>query len=302
MTDVLTLGRLETVSVRSAWAHEALAFTPWLAQNLDRLSEAIGIPLEHVQSEAPVSTFAADILARNPADGSMVLIENQLEGSDHGHLGQIMTYLAGLEAQTIVWIAPSFRDAHRSAIRWLNQHTVDPFAFFAVEVRVVRIGDSAMAPLFDVVEVPNQWERQVQRQARESAVASPRSEFRRAFWTHFLERHPEETAFGAVKAEPSRWKPATSDLFVVEYLAQDEVGVFVRGVWGVSPEARAVQLEPFAQRLQDGLGAPFAKGAFTKVLPIASREPANWDRMADWLRTESDRYVEVVKQVMEGTN
>jgi hypothetical protein len=190
MTQSIDFGRLETVPVRTAWAREATVFTPWLAQNLDRLSDALGIPLELVQAEAPVTTFSADLLARNAADGSVVLIENQLEDTDHLHLGQIMTYLAGLEAHTVVWVSPRFREAHISAIRWLNEHTSEPFSFFAVEVRVVRIGNSPLAPVFEVVERPCDWERTVQEQARATGQLSGVGEFRKAFWTHFLAGYP----------------------------------------------------------------------------------------------------------------
>lgn len=103
----MVFGRLEEVEPRSAWTHEASNFTPWLAENLDRLSEALGIILELDDVEVPVGRYAADILARNAQDGTAVLIENQLEFSDHGHLGQILTYLTGLAAKTIVWGRPA---------------------------------------------------------------------------------------------------------------------------------------------------------------------------------------------------
>ena len=119
-------GTLETVDLREAWPHEAHNFTPWLADNLDRLSDAIGIPLEPEGTEVQVEQFSADIFARNPQDDSFVLIENQLEASDHTHLGQILTYLAGLEARTVIWVARDFQEAHLSAIRWLNENTTDP--------------------------------------------------------------------------------------------------------------------------------------------------------------------------------
>lgn len=161
MTDI-RFGRLVDLPLREAWKHEAHQFTPWLADNIDHLSEAIGIPLELTGTEVAVETFSADILARNPIDDSIVLIENQLETTDHTHLGQIMTYLAGLEAHTVVWIAPAFREPHLSAIRWLNEHTADGFSFFAVKARVVRIGDSPYAPIFEVVEKPDKWMRKLQ--------------------------------------------------------------------------------------------------------------------------------------------
>ncbi len=118
---------LNEINLRTAWPDEAHDFTPWLSQNLNRLSQAIGIPMELEDTEVAVQEFSADILARNPTDNTLILIENQLEPTDHTHLGQILTYLAGLNAQTIIWIARNFREPHLSAVRWLNTHTSDPF-------------------------------------------------------------------------------------------------------------------------------------------------------------------------------
>src|SRR3546814_14222514 len=115
MTDI-RFGTLEEMPLRQAWSHEAHQFTPWLAENIRHISKAVGIPLELTGQEVRVETFAADILARNPQDGTLVLIENQLEQTDHTHLGQIMTYLAGLEAQAVIWIAPALRQSHLSEI------------------------------------------------------------------------------------------------------------------------------------------------------------------------------------------
>lgn len=174
MTDI-QFGRLQDLPLREAWKHEAHEFTPWMAENIDHLSEAIGIPLELAGTEVAVESFSADILARNSRDESIVLIENQLEQTDHTHLGQIMTYLAGLEAQTVVWIAPAFRTPHLSAIRWLNEHTADGFSFFAVKARVVRIGDSPLAPIFEVVEEPDEWVRKLKTDTPKSDLKAARS-------------------------------------------------------------------------------------------------------------------------------
>lgn len=173
----IQFGRLTDMPLREAWKHEATEFTPWLAENIDHLSEAIGIPLELTGTEVAVESFSADILARNPMDDSVVLIENQLETTDHTHLGQIMTYLAGLEAQTVVWIAPAFREPHLSAIRWLNEHTADGFSFFAVKARVVRIGDSPYAPIFDVAEKPDEWGRKIKGETPKNDLKAPRSKY-----------------------------------------------------------------------------------------------------------------------------
>jgi hypothetical protein len=139
----VVFGRLTDLLPREAWKHEAHAFTPWLAENIDQLSEAVGIPLELTGTDIAVENFAADILARDSENGTIVLIENQLEVTDHTHLGQIMTYLAGLEAQVVIWIAPKFREPHLSAIRWLNEHTADGFSFFAVRLREHHFQDAA---------------------------------------------------------------------------------------------------------------------------------------------------------------
>lgn len=279
---------LADVPLRDAWAHEAHRFTPWLAENLDRLSGVIGIPLELTGTEMRVGTFSADILARNPADDSVVLIENQLEGSDHTHLGQIMTYLAGLEAHVMVWVAPSFRDEHLSAIRWLNEHTVDPFAFFAVRVRVVRIADSPYAPLFEVVERPNNWDRQVS--LRKRAVEGDRSELgehRLAFWTHFCTRHP---AYGPAGAASSMWValPGT-DMLLVQYLSRSGVGLFVRPPRGGSPEELESVVGPHLEALAGELGTKIDI-SLSSSLAIEPYDQANWDRMADWLNERTKAY------------
>lgn len=184
MTEI-AFGRLVELPLREAWKHEALEFTPWLAENIGHLSESIGMSLELTGQEVRVETFAADILARNRLDDSIVLIENQLEPSDHTHLGQIMTYLAGLDAKSVVWIAPGFREPHLSAIRWLNENTADGFSFFAVKARVVRIGESPFAPTFEVVERPNLWERQLEQYA-----TGHLSTIRKEYWKRFVNLLP----------------------------------------------------------------------------------------------------------------
>ena len=291
MSSTPLFATLADVSIRDAWAHEAHRFTPWLAANLGRLAEVIGIPLELTGTEIRVGTFSADILARNPADDSVVLIENQLESSDHTHLGQIMTYLAGLNAQTMVWVAPSFRDEHLSAIRWLNEHTVEPFAFFAVRVRVVRIADSPFAPLFEVIERPNNWDRQVSETKRAvEGDLTDLGQHRLAFWTHVSGRHPR---FGKPDAASSHWAalPGT-DAVVVQYLAKTGVGVFVRPRRGRPMEELARELQPSLDQLAQEVGAP--PGGNSSFLSLELKgDPADrgdWDRLADWLDDRTRAY------------
>lgn len=298
----MVFGRLETVNVRTAWGHEALDFTPWLGANLDRLSEVLGLPLELEKIEQSVGRYSADILARNPRDGSAVLIENQLEFSDHTHLGQILTYLTGLEAQTIVWVAPEFRDEHRSAIKWLNEHTKEPFAFFACRVRVVRIGDSPLAPLFEIVEQPNDWDRRLQDIAREARDLSPVVAFRRGFWTHLAQRHP--AAGFTSGSSSSQWLPvANNDLVVSAWVSQSAVGVFVRGGRGQDGLAISPRLAPYTEMLQDRLDVPPGQPLypFQKSHPVDLSIEANLDAATDWLVAEAHRYAQVLAEVVPPT-
>lgn len=142
-----TLGRLEKVDLRTYWKSESHDFTPWLAspQNIQLLAEAIGLELEVEAQEKGVGPFS-DILCKDTTTNDWVLIENQLEPTDHTHLGQLLTYAAGLQATTIVWVSERFTSEHRAALDWLNEITEEKFAFFGIEVELWRIGDSVPAP------------------------------------------------------------------------------------------------------------------------------------------------------------
>lgn len=141
------------------WKYEADDFTPWLAkhENLHFLGETLGMKLVLEGAEVDVGNYAADILAFDKADHSRVVIENQLESTDHGHLGQILTYAAGLHALKVVWIAKQFTDEHRAALEWLNENTRENIRFFGLEIEVWKIGDSPSAPKFNIVVKPNDW-------------------------------------------------------------------------------------------------------------------------------------------------
>lgn len=183
------LGRFKRVNLDEVWAHEAADFTPWLAQesNIEVLGEAIGLELEVQSTEQSVGDFRVDIICRETAGQTIVLIENQLEKTDHRHLGQLMTYAAGLQAETIVWIASGFRDEHRAAIDWLNENTSDNLAFFGIEIELWRIGESDIAPRFNIVAQPNAWTRAVTSSAMgdSSHVPSELQQLQLDYWCGF---------------------------------------------------------------------------------------------------------------------
>lgn len=183
------LSRLEEVKLREVWPDEAQNFTPWLAEeeNLALLSETLDMDLELEAQEIPVGDFRADILCLNTVDDSRVLIENQLKRTDHDHLGKVLTYSAGLDAHTIIWIARKFREEHRAALDHLNEITDERLKCFGVEVKVWQIGNSARAPQFEIVSSPNDWRREISQEARraETENFSPTRLQRKKFWAQF---------------------------------------------------------------------------------------------------------------------
>ncbi len=163
-----TLGKLERVELRDIWATEDRDFTPWLAQeeHLELLGDTIGIELELEAQEKEVGPFRADILCKSVDDDSWVLIENQIERTDHKHLGQLLTYAAGLQAVTIVWVASKFTEEHRATLDWLNKITDDNFCFFGLEVELWKIDDSQAAPKFNIISQPNNWSKSITQAAK----------------------------------------------------------------------------------------------------------------------------------------
>lgn len=202
----MELGRLEPVLARSIWTNEARDFTPWLLANAERLGEALGIELELTAAEHPVGGFSLDLVGRDLTNDAVLIVENQLGGTDHSHLGQILTYAAGTGASTIVWLATAFREEHRQALDWLNEQTAENIHFFGVQISVVRIGGSAPAPLLDVVAKPNDWQKQVRSAARTRSV-SGRAEQYRQFWALYLQRlAAERPSWGRRSTpQPTNW-------------------------------------------------------------------------------------------------
>lgn len=179
------LDKLKKVDLRDVWPHEALDFTKWLSEepNLAILSSAVGIELELIETESSVGSFNVDIYAQEAGTGRKVIIENQLEDTNHDHLGKVITYAAGKGAEVVVWVVARARDEHRQAIEWLNQHTDSDFGFFLVEIELWSIGDSLPAPRFNVVEQPNEWTKAI----KLSEGLSETERVKLSYWTKYRE-------------------------------------------------------------------------------------------------------------------
>jgi len=153
-------GQLRPLAASSAdgWDHEAHDFTPWLAENLGLLGEELGLALRLREREAAVGRYSLDLLLED-AQGRTVIVENQFGQTDHDHLGKLLTYCAGAEAEVVVWLAESLTDEHVAALEWLNENTVAGVGFFGVELGLLKIDDSRPAPHFRVVVQPNEWKK-----------------------------------------------------------------------------------------------------------------------------------------------
>lgn len=179
------LGKLVKIEdLHTIWKHEAKDFTPWLAEeeNLSLLSEAIGIDIVLEERESEVGDFSVDIFATEESTGRKIVIENQLEDTNHDHLGKIITYASGKNAEVIIWIVKRARDEHKQAIEWLNSHTDDKCAFFLIEIELWRIGNSEPAVKFNIVERPNDWAKSM----KKSSNLSQTGALRLNFWQEFI--------------------------------------------------------------------------------------------------------------------
>ena len=289
-------GELKSVCLRKAWSHEAHDFTPWLGDNLSRLSDAIGIPLELEGIEVPIEQFSADIHARNPLDDTVVLIENQLEWSDHTHLGQILTYLAGLEARTIIWVARDFLRAHLSAINWLNENTSDSFNFLAVQVKVVKIGNSLLTPVFEVRERPSGWDVYINSiSQKESAGLSKTGQHRHDFWSFYAERYPADGVRKGFAGHNPDYRIKNTELKIRRYLTYKSVGLWIAKADRSSSRPESELIDPYLPALAQALNRDLEKlrstnSYITTTLYVDTFNRENWPRAVEWLHNQLSIY------------
>ena len=231
----MKLGKLQEIDIRKVWQHEQYDFSKWLAgeENIQELGDALNLSLTDVETEKFVGNYRCDILCKDELTGKVVLIENQLESTNHDHLGKIITYASGLDASVVVWIVASARQEHASAIEWLNKHTDDDLSFFLVEVHAYRIGDSDPAPQFKIIEQPNDFAKSVKSIAK-SADISETEKNRLEFWTQLNEILEERgKPFNKRKATTDHWYSiamGTSECHISIDLVNKEHKIRI-GVW-----------------------------------------------------------------------
>lgn len=205
---MINLGKLNEIKdLRKVWPHEALDFTPWLAEdeNLALLSDAVGLEITVDETESSVGDFNVDIYATETGTDRKIIIENQLEDTNHDHLGKLITYASGKSADVVIWIVKRAREEHRSAIEWLNNHTDENIAFFLLEIKLYQIGDSDIAVKFVVIEKPNDWTKEIKRQISSSPTLQDRLEYWMAFNEYAFANTAFAKSFNRRKASTDHW-------------------------------------------------------------------------------------------------
>lgn len=207
----MKLGKLKEVNIRKVWGHEQYGFSSWLSneENINELGDILGLNLTDIKTEQFVGNFRCDIICKDEITNKVVLIENQLESTNHDHLGKILTYASGLDASVIVWIVETAREEHASAVEWLNKHTDDTVDFFLIEVHAYQIGDSVPAPQFKIIEQPNDFAKTVKsisKSAEVSETTAKRWSSRMEFWTMFNDLIDKKgRPFNKHKATTDHW-------------------------------------------------------------------------------------------------
>ena len=228
------IGKLKEIDVRNLWKHEQRDFSVWLAKenNLEYLNDILGLTLTDINREEYVGPFKCDIVAKDETTNDVIIIENQLEPTNHDHLGKTITYAAGLNAKYIVWIAKKAKEEHRAAIEWLNNNSSQNINFFLIEIHAYQIGDSEPAPLFKIIEQPNDFIKSDKNNSKNGEINKTQSE-RLVFWDQFNQAVAEHNKpFNIRKATTDHWYDValgTSDAHIAITLVNkdNKVGVEV---------------------------------------------------------------------------
>ena len=301
------LKQLTLVELSEVWETEPQHFTPWLAreENLTILGKTLGMELELEAQEINVGDFRADILCKNTVDGSWVLIENQLEQTDHKHVGQLLTYAAGLDAATVVWIAKTFRREHCAMLDWQNRITDERYRFFGIEMKVWRIEDSARAAQFDVVSSPNDWSRGVnqntQRAANKQLSETQESQLR--FWTGLGEYMADNgSSFNYPTSIAGRYilfSIGRTNFSLMTWLAhtRNEIGIWLY-VKGDNAEAHFRLLKEQQEEIHDEFGEMLEwielPGSNTKRICLAKvdtdpLDENDWPHQYEWFTAKLEK-------------
>lgn len=291
----MKLGKFVNVNIRDKWPNEAQDFTPWLAEdeNLQLLGSELGLELELEDIEVPVGPYSADILAKDTGSNRNVVIENQLEKTDHDHLGKAITYASVLDAVTVIWIAGNFTDEHKKAIDWLNDHTSEEISFYGIKLELVKIDDSNPAVRFNVLSEPSQVIKTA-KQAHHDLT--PEKSIQLKFWTMFKEKYlAKSKSKTAQTPSPKYWYNISlgrSDIHLsnTASVSKSKIGVrvYIRGkiadsaIEQLTPQREAIEAE-IGEELQWNPRPENKDKVICLEMEADLANESNWDQYLDWM-------------------
>lgn len=301
----MKLGKIIRITdLRSVWQHEALNFSKWLAQdeNLAQLSEAIGIDIILEELESSVGNFNVDLFAIEEGTDRKIIIENQLEDTNHDHLGKIITYASGKGAEVIVWIVKRARDEHRQAIEWLNQNTGVKIGFFLVEIELWQIDDSAIAPKFNVVERPNDWAKQM----KNVDNLSDTKQLQQNFWLSLSETIKSSYAkeFSPRKAQPQHWYDLSvgSSSYHIGLTVNTQKKRLGAEIYIPDDKEKFAMFKEHANEIEQLVGSKVEWREATKATRIITLHSydicneSNWPQAIEWLLNKAIVFKQIAKK------
>ena len=305
------LGEIKQVKLRKIWKNEAYDFTPWLSENLDKIGEALGLEFEFEGIEVPVGSYSADILAKDTGTGKYVVIENQLEKTNHDHLGKCITYASVLDASAIIWIASNFTEEHKKALDWLNDHTMDDIGFYGVKVELWQIDDSQPAVRFNIVSSPNEVVRQATKRKEQGELSENRKNQLR-FWTEFREKLLQTKKIRSLQTpRPQYWFDVAlgksginlSNTFNTE---KNEIGIRVY-IGNKQAEEWLPYFESKKEFVENKIGSKLdwnpnpdnRDKVITLIKQFDLQDEKNWIVAIDWLAGETIKFRETFSKIIK---
>lgn len=289
-----TLGKIKKIDdLRTIWKHEARDFSKWLAQeeNLALLSETIGIDIVLKETESSVGSFSVDLYATEAGTGRKIIIENQLEDTNHDHLGKIITYASGKGADIIIWIVKHARDEHIQAIEWLNQHTDEDIGFFLLEIELWKINDSIPAPKFSVIEKPNDWAKAMKVVEGLSDYQKLQLDFWQSFVNYAYQKEDFKKNFTVRKAQPQHWYTLSvgSSTYHINFTVNSQKKLIGAEIYIHDDKAAYEQFKSHAKEIEAELGAEVSWREATKDCRILllhdgdiKKDSDHWRDCFDW--------------------
>lgn len=293
--------------LRKVWPNEATNFTKWLAEeeNLEELGNAVGIDIDLEERESSVGSFNVDLFATESGSGRKIIIENQLEDTNHDHLGKLITYASGKGAEVVIWIVKRARDEHRQAIEWLNQHTDSNIGFFLVEIELWQINDSLLAPKFNVVEKPNDWGKYMKSIEGMSETDRLKLEFWQSFNDQMGSNSDFQREFNLRKPQPCHWYDlslGTSSYYISLNINTQKKKIDA-GLYIPSDKEVFHRLEEHANAFKETIGKDVEfrdAGKSSRILlyhSINVKDRTKWFEAANWLFETALKFKCTVKEI-----